>query len=68
MFKLGSRARNFIWNTFVQWLARDRNTDHIPISDFDRLRYELSLIMFCFRPKNDYRYAGKILNNIIYQH
>ena len=41
MFKLVSKARNFIWNKFVQWLICDRQTDHIPLSDFDRLRYEL---------------------------
>ena len=41
MFKLVSKARNFIWNKFIQWLTRDRQTDHIPLSDFDRLRYEL---------------------------
>lgn len=41
MFRLVSKARNFIWNKFVQWLTCDRNTDHVPLSDFDRLRYEL---------------------------
>ena len=41
MFKLISKARNFLWNGFVHWLTSDRYTDHIPLSDFDRLRYEL---------------------------
>ncbi|MDH5710843.1 MAG: YiiX/YebB-like N1pC/P60 family cysteine hydrolase [Gammaproteobacteria bacterium] len=41
MFKLLLKVRNFIWNGFVQWLTRDRVSDRIPLSDFDRLRYEL---------------------------
>ena len=41
MFKLISKIRNFIWNKFVQWLTCDRENDRIPLSDFDRLRYEL---------------------------
>lgn len=41
MFKLVSRMRNFIWNKFVHWLTRERKTEHVPLCDFDRLRYEL---------------------------
>ena len=41
MFSLVTRTRNFFWNKFVQWLTCDRDTDHVPLSDFDRLRYEL---------------------------
>lgn len=41
MFKLLLKVRNVIWNGFVQWLTRDRVSDRIPLSDFDRLRYEL---------------------------
>lgn len=41
MIKLANKARNFIWNKFVHWLTCDREVDRIPLSDFDRLRYEL---------------------------
>lgn len=41
MFQLVPKIRNFFWNKFVQWLTHDRNSDHIPLSDFERLRYEL---------------------------
>lgn len=41
MFKLVIKARNFIGNKFVQWLTRDRKIDHLPLSDFDPMRFEL---------------------------
>lgn len=41
MLKLISKTRNAIWNKFVQWLARERETSQLPLSDFDRMRYEL---------------------------
>jgi len=41
MFKLVSRAHDFIWIKYIQWLTRDRKTNHTPLSDFDHMRYEL---------------------------
>lgn len=41
MLKLISRMRNFIWNKFVHWLTCERENDELPLSDFDRMRYEL---------------------------
>ena len=41
MFKLIFKLRDFIWNGFVQWLTREKKNDELPLSDFDRMRYEL---------------------------
>lgn len=41
MFKLISRTRNFIWDKFVHWLTCEKENDQLPLSDFDRMRYEL---------------------------
>ncbi len=41
MLKLISRMRNFIWDKFVLWLTHEKKNDQLPLSDFDRMRYEL---------------------------
>lgn len=41
MSKLISKIRNFIWNKFVHWLTHEKENDQLPLSDFDRMRYEL---------------------------
>jgi hypothetical protein len=33
--------RNFIWDRIVTWLTREKPSRQAPLSDFDRLRYEL---------------------------
>ncbi len=32
---------NNIWDKVVEWLTAEKGTSHIPLSDFDRLRYEI---------------------------
>lgn len=41
MLKLITRMRNFVWNKFVHWLTCEKDNDQPPLSDFDRMRYEL---------------------------
>lgn len=41
MFKLVLKTRDYIWHKFVQWLTCDRKINHVPLSDFDRMRFEL---------------------------
>ena len=41
MLKLIAKTRNFIWNGFVHWLTCEKENDQLPLSDFDRMRYEL---------------------------
>ncbi|HEV2523758.1 MAG TPA: YiiX/YebB-like N1pC/P60 family cysteine hydrolase, partial [Gammaproteobacteria bacterium] len=36
-----SKAYNWIFNKFVQWLTTDRPYEGIPLCDFERIRYEL---------------------------
>jgi hypothetical protein len=41
MLRVLANARNFIWDTIVQWLTREKETGQPTLSDFERLRYEL---------------------------
>ncbi len=41
MLKLIPRMRDFIWDKFVRWLTHEKENDQLPLSDFDRMRYEL---------------------------
>ncbi len=36
-----SVIRNSIWEKIVHWLTHNRDDEHMPLSDFDRLRYEI---------------------------
>ena len=41
MLKLITKMRNFVWDKIVKWLTRERPSHPTPLSDFERLRYEL---------------------------
>lgn len=36
-----NKARDFIWDRIVKWLTHEDENHKIPLSDFDKLRYEL---------------------------
>lgn len=41
MIRLVSKIRDFIWRRLVGWLTFEKGNQQTPLSDFDRLRYEL---------------------------
>ena len=41
MFMLAARFRDFLWGKVVNWLTYETVDQHVPLSDFDRMRYEL---------------------------
>lgn len=41
MLRFLATTRDFIWDSIVQWLTREKQLSQTPISDFERLRYEL---------------------------
>lgn len=41
MLKPLSRLKNIIWEKIVDWLSTNHEYRHMPLSDFDRLRYEI---------------------------
>ena len=38
---LFNRVTRYIWSNIVNWLIREPEADRIPLSDFERLRYEI---------------------------
>lgn len=41
MFRIFSRIKKSIWNRIVWWLSFEKGEHKLPMSDFDRLRYEI---------------------------
>lgn len=41
MFRLATQIRDAVWNWLVHWLTYEKANQQVPLSDFDRLRYEL---------------------------
>jgi len=41
MLKIAVKIRDLIWNGIVHWLSHEKPNKQVPLSDFERLRYEL---------------------------
>jgi hypothetical protein len=41
MLRLFAGVRNIIWDKIIQWLTRENEMQQVPLSDYERLRYEL---------------------------